>query len=186
MEAHERMVGAYTTCHWLLSFDADRFSGSPKVCRPLKADDDRDLTTTWEDDIWSLGCLYSETAVWCVSGEPGRDEYRDLRRSEVPQELHAAGYEDAFHDGKKRLDAVHEMHRRLFYRRRAHDTITFKVAELVLQSMITLDERDALEAHKLRVRSLSCLARAEIALDKAWTLSPREPARSNSGERRGA
>lgn len=134
-----------------------------------------DMRVSWQDDIWSIGCVYSEAAVWCVCGEEGREEYRRLRQSQVPESACKAGYEAAFHDGENRLDAVHEMHRLIHYRRIVVDTITFKVGELVLQSMMRVEDGGPLDASQLRTRCNTLLSDANYALKKAWPTWPKLP-----------
>ena len=60
-------------------------------------------------DIWSLGCVFSEAAVWLALGKAGLDKYRKRRRSET-QRIYDFHDHGCFHDVMKVLESVSDMH----------------------------------------------------------------------------
>src|ERR1700730_2712366 len=53
-------------------------------------------------DIWSLGCIYSEAAMWIADGYSGVVDYRRQRIAETDKVPHFKGG-DCFHDGERVL-----------------------------------------------------------------------------------
>ncbi|KAK5729695.1 hypothetical protein LTR17_011772 [Elasticomyces elasticus] len=68
-------------------------------------------------DIWSLGAIYSEAAVWSVMGNDGVNAYHGQRRAATSL-LPNFHVDDCFHDGTKRLAVVDVQHDRVL---RDHD-----------------------------------------------------------------
>lgn len=60
-------------------------------------------------DIWSLGCVYSELAVWSAYGYPRLLQFRHERAREVKQSL-GSGKLPCFHDGENLLLSVKSIH----------------------------------------------------------------------------
>ncbi|KAL2680434.1 hypothetical protein Neosp_008035 [[Neocosmospora] mangrovei] len=63
-------------------------------------------------DIWSLGCVMSEAALWLKCGRRGLDNYRQNRVDEtrtLPR-FDEAGHGGCFHDGAETLRTVREAH----------------------------------------------------------------------------
>ncbi|KAF2467698.1 uncharacterized protein BDR25DRAFT_395176 [Lindgomyces ingoldianus] len=61
-------------------------------------------------DIWSLGCVFSEAAVWTVLGPKGLVEYEKLRLRDLPKRERPF---PLFHNGSDILPAVRKMHANL-------------------------------------------------------------------------
>uniref|UniRef100_A0A093V886 non-specific serine/threonine protein kinase n=2 Tax=Talaromyces marneffei PM1 TaxID=1077442 RepID=A0A093V886_TALMA len=59
-------------------------------------------------DIWSFSCVLFEAAVWAISDERGREEFRSLRCKENDQKPRHRdqGYGASFHNGERRLGAI--------------------------------------------------------------------------------
>ncbi|KAK3687787.1 hypothetical protein B0T22DRAFT_378036 [Podospora appendiculata] len=93
---------------------------------------------TSEVDIWSLGCILFETAVWTVCGERGRSEFMLERQhdNKDKRSLCENGYQSSFHDGKKRLGALDRMLERILARRRIFDNLTEPLAILIFKEML--------------------------------------------------
>ncbi|KAI2605497.1 kinase-like domain-containing protein [Hypoxylon fragiforme] len=91
-----------------------------------------------EVDIWSLGCLFSESAVWATCGQEGRQEYLRKRVEETQgiESMARSGFEGCFHDGIRALSQVAIMHDHILKNRRPWDTITPEVIELIRDSML--------------------------------------------------
>jgi hypothetical protein len=90
-------------------------------------------------DIWSLGCIYSEVAVWVVRGQDGLEEYRKRRQDETKQ-IHNFKDGGCFHDGQKVLQSVDRVHEEVFDNVRISDHVTKSVVKKMIADM--LDEVD--------------------------------------------
>lgn len=115
-----------------------------------------DKGVTWEVDIWSLGCVLFEVAVWATCGERGREEFLEKRErdtAKVPHH-HAQGYGGSFHDGEKRIGAVDEMFVTIVERRRVFDDLTEPLAHIVLEEMLLPKDKKRLNASQLLTRFL--------------------------------
>ena len=81
-------------------------------------------------DIWSLGAVFSEAAVWLVTSYQSVKWYRKDRR-EAPKNIRGIQESDCFHDGEKMLETVHDWHMRLNERLRKEDFITGEVLRMI-------------------------------------------------------
>ncbi|KAK7949511.1 hypothetical protein PG988_016150 [Apiospora saccharicola] len=85
-------------------------------------------------DIWALGCILLEAAIWVSFGEPDRQRFRDRRICEIarlsddPQALDS----DAFHNGSKALMCVEDVHRWILSDGRKCDNFTPDIVRYVL------------------------------------------------------
>ena len=91
-------------------------------------------------DIWSLGGVFSEVAVWVVHGKHGLDAYRQ-RRQEETNDL--PGFKDgrAFHNGQEVLQSVCITHDKVSENVRNSDHITRSIVKRMITEM--LDEADS-------------------------------------------
>ncbi|KAI1448932.1 kinase-like domain-containing protein [Annulohypoxylon stygium] len=89
-----------------------------------------------ELDIWSLGCVFSEAAVWAVCGYLGLQTYLEHRQEEAMDSMSRSGFSGCFHNGNGPLNAVTLMHNHILNSRRHWDTITPGVIDLVRGSML--------------------------------------------------
>ncbi|KAJ4183440.1 hypothetical protein NW759_017083 [Fusarium solani] len=100
-------------------------------------------------DIWSLGCVMSEAAIWIKCGRQGLENYRNGRIAEtrtLPR-FGQAGHGGCFHDGAQALSAVRTTHDWI----RNHcpdDTVTLQVLEMIETSML-VPQRDRQDAQML-------------------------------------
>lgn len=64
-----------------------RAMGLPRLVKP-------------EVDVWSLGCVLFEAAVWLLEAKTGLQAFRDAKNNET---RNVTGFQDidAFHDGEK-------------------------------------------------------------------------------------
>ncbi|KAI1457063.1 kinase-like domain-containing protein [Annulohypoxylon moriforme] len=60
-------------------------------------------------DVWSLGCVYSEIAVWSAFGFPRLERYRQTRERET-RNIPGLIYVGCFHNGRDVLSAVNSHH----------------------------------------------------------------------------
>jgi hypothetical protein len=91
-------------------------------------------------DIWSLGCIYSEAAIWIADGYRGLLEYRRQRKAET-DELPDFRGGDCFHDGHKVLDVVANAHANIEDRLRKSDHITKTVLDTMVDEMLWIEDR---------------------------------------------
>ncbi|KAI1212736.1 uncharacterized protein F4807DRAFT_414277 [Annulohypoxylon truncatum] len=115
-------------------------------------------------DIWSLGCVFSEAAVWAVCGHLGLQKYLEHRQEEAMDSMSRSGFSGCFHDGNEPLKAVTLMHNHILNSRGHWDTITPGVIDLVCASMLLEPMGPRRSAKYLLQRSESLLQDAE---DKA-------------------
>ncbi|KAF5012024.1 hypothetical protein FDECE_1883 [Fusarium decemcellulare] len=101
-------------------------------------------------DVWSLGCVMSETAAWMKLGREARDDYRLRRVAEVNklEEFNQAGNSECFHDGAHALAAVQETHN-LIRAIDPSDTVTLQVLYMI-EAFMLVPQKDRQEAQTLR------------------------------------
>ncbi|KAK7911645.1 Protein kinase domain-containing protein [Apiospora marii] len=87
-----------------------------------------------EEDIWSLGCVFSVVATWVVLGADGVTQYGKVRQKAQKRRTGIAN--DNFHDDQQVLPEVKAWHRYLRVAARRTDTITSKVLDLVDNYML--------------------------------------------------
>ncbi|KAK8001158.1 hypothetical protein PG991_013380 [Apiospora marii] len=87
-----------------------------------------------EEDIWSLGCVFSVVATWVVLGADGVTQYGKVRQKAQKRRTGIAN--DNFHDDQQVLPEVKAWHRYLRVASRRTDTITSKVLDLVDNYML--------------------------------------------------
>ncbi|KAM3071948.1 hypothetical protein ACMFMG_008416 [Clarireedia jacksonii] len=91
-------------------------------------------------DIWSLGAIYSEVAVWLVRSYKAVQKYR-LARRVATQGTAAAEDGDCFHDGNIVLPLIRETHDDLKSKIRGCDFITAKVLDMVQDMLMSATAR---------------------------------------------
>lgn len=102
-------------------------------------------------DIWSFGCVLFEAAVWAISDDRGREEFRELRCEENNHNtlLRNQGYGASFHNGDRRLDAVDKTLDRVLEQRRIFDDVTEGFCELVLKHAMVPVRKPRYDAKEL-------------------------------------
>ncbi|PSN67390.1 hypothetical protein BS50DRAFT_553398 [Corynespora cassiicola Philippines] len=99
-------------------------------------------------DIWSLGCVYSEVAVWTVNDTDGLRAFRNARTIATNNTyLQVTGYSGGFHDGQKVLQAVLDMHRNIRHESRRNDSVIHGILGII-------DEMLEEEKHRISAFSL--------------------------------
>jgi hypothetical protein len=104
---------------------------------------------TQDVDIWSLGCIYSEAAMWVADGHKGILDYRRQRISEASQVARfnvAQRDVDCFHDGERTLTSVLVAHRDVDQRLRRADHITKDVLDAMVTEMLWDEDRPSAKA----------------------------------------
>jgi hypothetical protein len=118
-------------------------------------------------DIWSLGCVFSEVAVWVVHDKSRLETYRQMRLDETEQ-LYDFRDQGCFHDGQKALLSVSTMHDTVFDNVRYTDHVTRSVIKKMVDEM--LDEYEVRPtAIQLWSKSRKILADAEKKLKSVKT-----------------
>ncbi|KAK8140192.1 hypothetical protein PG984_000258 [Apiospora sp. TS-2023a] len=100
-------------------------------------------------DVWSLGCVLSEVAMWVVLGSEGVEQFRSLR-----QMIPTPG---CFHNGSNVSEVVLEWHRNLRRSIDEHDTITGQVLGIIESRMLLGDPMDRSSPKELIGIFKSCL-----------------------------
>jgi len=96
-------------------------------------------------DIWSLGCIYSEAAMWIVDGYKGVVDYRRQRMAKTDKIPNFKGG-DCFHDGERVLKAVLDAHKDIELRLRRSDYITKDVLDSMVEEMLWDEDRPGAKA----------------------------------------
>ena len=141
---------------------ADGNSGAPECYRADNEIEKLALLVKQGVDIWSLGCVFSEVAVWVVYGKKGLSEYRRRRGMETSQ-IHDFRDGDCFHDGEHVLATVTEIHRTLARDKRLCDHVTGATVEMVTKEML-IEPDSRTHAKSLNYRIKGVLRDAEIQL----------------------
>lgn len=129
--------------------------------------------SSWEADIWALGCIYSEAAVWLADGYKGLLDYRKDRMAELGSI--SVNESDSFHNGERVLNCVLESHKDVEDRLRRSDHITKDVLESMVDEMLWEEDRPTAQA--LWRKAEKVLARASQKLSLQTDQLPRPGSR---------
>ena len=116
-------------------------------------------------DIWSLGGVFSEAAVWLVLGKAHLAEYR-RRRGEETKKIYGFRDGNCFHDGWQVLSFVTKTHKTLAAESRKSDHVTKQILNMVTDEML-VESKHRTPAHLLSNRTQKILANAEVRLKKS-------------------
>lgn len=158
------------------SIVADHRSGAPECYRADSNIERIQFLVKQDIDIWSLGCVFSEAAVWVVRGKDTLSEYGRQREIETAQ-IHDFRDGDCFHDGWQVLGTVKDIHRDLTDDIRPRDHVTGAMAELVTKEMLIESEfRTPAKTLNYRIKGI---------LDDAETKLRRSPSYAGTGSASG-
>jgi hypothetical protein len=118
----------------------EQLIGAPECHRPDNLTKQTQLLVKSNVDIWSMGAIFSEVAVWLVFNYRSLQDYRIARR-EATKGTPAAEVGDCFHDGEKVLPVVHQWHDNIKDNVRDSDYITERVLEMVGDMMLPANIR---------------------------------------------
>jgi hypothetical protein len=104
-------------------------------------------------DIWSLGCVYSEAAIWIANGYKGLEEYRRQRKAEIDN-IPDFDCGDCFHNGREVLKTVGIAHRNMEKRLQLSDHITKSVIDTMVKEMLWKNDRPSVEALQHKVTNI--------------------------------
>lgn len=112
-------------------------------------------------DIWSLGCIYSEFAVWASLGLTGLKDYRADRADEGTE----LGAQDigAFHDGLNLLQSVRAWNYQAVDNKNTDDRVTEAVLQQMVEEMLYEegDARPSTRQLKMKVNKILTRAREQ-------------------------
>jgi serine/threonine protein kinase len=118
-----------------------------------------------KNDVWSLGCLFSELLVWSVLGVNGVRQYQQRRKSATDSMplLKRTAYSGCFHDGENTSHAVHMMHTEVQNVKSSFDRITSDIIRIV-DGMLEADfkTRPTAQIRQSRQKALSRAARDDF------------------------
>jgi hypothetical protein len=137
----------------------------------------RSSKATQAADIWSLGCIYSEAALWIADGYSGVVDYRRQRIAETDKMPNFQGG-DCFHDSERVLKAVLDAHKDIELRLRRSDYITKDALDSMAEEMLWEEDRPGAKA--LWRRAEGILSRARQRLLSSTTEDPSTRPNSNN------
>ncbi|KAI9150717.1 Mitogen-activated protein kinase kinase [Paramyrothecium foliicola] len=112
-------------------------------CPPeLHLNDEIRYTVQFGVDMWALGCILMEIAVWISFGERGRQDFRQQRMQETSYlpDHEDLGRADCFHDGSKVLDCVSKIPELIELHGRKGDNITLQMVHLILYHLLVEED----------------------------------------------
>lgn len=112
--------------------------GAPECNHHVRPSEHVSSQITTAADIWSLGCVISETAAWVVLGKEGLNDYWGMRVDELKTlvAFDGSGHDGCFHNGFRPLTAVFKLHQTVTSSVARFDTITPKVIDMVQNHML--------------------------------------------------
>ncbi|MCJ1391817.1 hypothetical protein MMC18_004684 [Xylographa bjoerkii] len=118
-----------------------RAYGAPETLRSYPETEAAPLQITSAVDIWSIGCVLSEAAVWAHYGWRKVDEYRRQRSVEIKDKGGEEG-EHLFHYGGSLLDTVDNIHEEIQRKSETKSHMTRSVLDrLVVSDMLLHEDR---------------------------------------------
>jgi hypothetical protein len=115
---------------------SDTLQGAPECFRPDGPSAVRMLSGKSSADVWSLGAVLSETAVWIGKGYNSVHEYRQERANATQYMSKRLG--NCFHDGRNVLSTVLEWHDSLAPLLQLRDGVTLFVVKTI-QSRVLVE-----------------------------------------------
>ncbi|EEU36982.1 uncharacterized protein NECHADRAFT_52172 [Fusarium vanettenii 77-13-4] len=134
-------------------------------------------------DVWSLGAVFSDAFVWSISGEDGREKYRECRRQAIAKldYIKARGFEACFHNGEDVLEVISQFHGRVLQNKRGNDHISERISNFILSDMLThADSRVCANTLMARVKRVIKEAEREALEDSS--LLPQIPLSHDPGK----
>ncbi|CZR62093.1 uncharacterized protein PAC_11990 [Phialocephala subalpina] len=138
--------------------------GAPECHRGDRRTQNNTIKIEQSVDMWSLGCVFSEAAVWIANGYDELLKYRATRKAHAEQAGVDNGGGGCFHDGERLLDVVKEFHQDSLAVLRASDYITKDVLDLV--SYLLVKHEGRLNAQQCWTRSQTMVQGARARLGK--------------------
>jgi serine/threonine protein kinase len=131
----------YPLCQMLIFF----FKAPPE----LVLGDEINYPVGSEVDLWSLGCIILECAVWISLGERGRLDFIEGRTAETDllSDYAKSGRGDCFHDGRDLLRCVRGFGQHIRDHGRRDDEITSKMFNLATRELLVEKDKRQFARH---------------------------------------
>jgi serine/threonine protein kinase len=132
---------------------ATKMYSAPELCCTERDLQGRYKGVTWEADIWSLGCILLEAGIWMHLADRGRQKFLEDRRAATVSltKFCSAGYQGAFHDGRKALDIIHDIPGK-FADGSDRERLTSSIMNFIVREMLLGEEGKRLDAEQLKTR----------------------------------
>ena len=117
-------------------------------------------------DVWSLGCVLSESAVWVSMGAKGLQNYRNDRSKETDR-IPDFRDGDCFHDGERLLVCVGTHHHHAIANAKRSDTVTRSTIHSLIVKMLNERSDARPNAQQLWHWSDQLLTEARIASEES-------------------
>ncbi|CAG9962894.1 unnamed protein product [Clonostachys byssicola] len=135
-------------------------------------------------DMWSIGCIIMEAAVWLVFNERGRQDFRSKRKEEISKlpDLGDLGYGDCFHNRSVALNCVTEYVNLMKLHGRPSDKITPEIVKLAVENLL-IEEDSRINSLNLynRLRTILNDERPPAALRSTHSVEAHPATRSFTG-----
>ena len=118
----------------------DMCLGAPETYRSHEGSDSAPLQVTKAVDMWSIGCVFSEVAVWAHHGWKRVVEYRRRRSEEIEAKGGGPG-EYTFHWDGSLLDAVNDIHQDMLRKTAVKHLLTRSVLDRLVDEMLQHESR---------------------------------------------
>ncbi|KAL8702872.1 MAG: hypothetical protein Q9201_003963 [Fulgogasparrea decipioides] len=120
-------------------YQARKHPRAPETLRPDMMVGSFPVQVKPDVDVWSVGCVLSEAAVWSKFGWRRVREYRNRRREEVKKMRNWEG-EYIFHDGTEVLSTVRGIHKHIMKEARELDQVTVEILRHVDVGMLLKEQ----------------------------------------------
>lgn len=120
----------------------DELTGAPETYRCHRDSQSVPLQITTAVDIWSLGCVFSEAAVWVHDGWSRVKEYRRQRSLEIERETKGGTKgEQIFHWDNRILDTVQKAHQNMLGKTSTSHWVVRELVGQVIHDMLQYGPR---------------------------------------------
>lgn len=147
--------------------DLDAFGtrayGAPETFRPESAIDPLPVEVRRDVDVWSVGCVFSEAAVWSRYGWKRVLEYRLQRQRELKKILTLDG-EHCFHDGRDVLPIVLGTHKHMAGEPRTIDQVTIDILHILDDNVLLNENESRYSAKQLFHKLKRVIRHAHVSL----------------------
>ena len=159
--------------------------GAPETYRSHEGSDSAPLQVTKAVDMWSIGCVFSEVAVWAHHGWKRVDEYRRRRSDEIEARGGPPG-EHIFHWDGSLLDAVDNIHQDMLGKTTVKDLLTRSVLDRLIVDMLQHGSRPYAQFVFDRSKRLvkECEKRLGVSVDELGGSANGESVNSNEARSR--
>jgi serine/threonine protein kinase len=159
---------------WVRSFryrNPDMGTGPPECYENFNIHESDICRQDQKVDVWSLGCICSELLVWLREGRRGLKKYSRERGDETKRRDRNFRDGDAFHDCKKVLEVVKQIHSKDSESLNASDSMMKYIDSLVLEMFQPAEARS--NSHQVWVRLVEILQISDKSLRAKKNVLPK-------------